>query len=249
MIRFIIVIIAVIIDLFLMIPGGLVIFVTGLFSKSGKDKVVKAISDFVFQEINFLSGVKVTYIGLEKLPKDTAVLYVANHLSFFDVFLVTPKLPSITGFVAKKSFGKVPFLAALMRLTHSLLLDREDIKQGLKVILEAIELVKSGISIFIFPEGTRSKTGKMAEFKEGSMKVSTKSGCPIVPIAISNTSAVWEDHFPKIKPEKVIIEILDPVNPADFDRDGQKHLGKYCHDLIENAQQKNNLAICQNGVN
>lgn len=239
MVRFILIIIAVFIYFIFMIPLGLAMVITGLFSQKAKDKFAKAVLDFGFKAVTFMSGVKVRYIGLDKLIKDKPVLYVANHSSFFDVILVNPVLPSATAYIAKKSFAKVPVFAQVMKLSHSLFLDRDDIKQGLKIILEAIELVKSGISVFVFPEGTRSKTGEIADFKEGSMKVSTKSGCPIIPISISNTAAVWEDHFPKIEPREVVIEILDPVYPGDFDRDAQKHLGKYCRNLIEETNLKN----------
>lgn len=243
MFRFILVVLYLAICVVLMIPMGIVFAITGAFSIKKRDKLVKIVLNIVFGGVNFISGAKATFKGLEKIPKDKAVLYVANHLSFFDVLLLSPKLPEITGFVAKKSFEKVPVLSQCMRLTHSFFLDRDDIKQGLKVILAAIDQVKSGISVFIFPEGTRSRTGQMAEFKEGSMKVATKSGCPIVPIAISNTSQVFENHLPWLEPARVIIEVLDPIDPNDYDAMGKKHLGKYCHDIIEETKLKNDEEI------
>ena len=243
MIRFIIAVIVVVIEFILAVPLGLIALLIGLFSKKAKDKWVRGFIVSYFAVIDFISGAKVTYKGIENIPKEGAVLYVANHQSFFDVLLITTKLPYVTGYVAKKSFEKVPIFAQCMKLTHSLFLDREDIKQGLKVILQAIELVKSGISVFIFPEGTRSKTGKMADFKEGSMKVAVKGGCPVIPIAISNTSAIFEDHFPKLYPAKVIIEFLPQVDPESFDKDEKKHLGKYCHDMIETAKEKNDAQL------
>lgn len=249
MLRFFICVIVVILEFILVIPIMLIGLLIGLFSMKARDRFIKGVLDCFFGMINMVSGARVTYKGLEKIPRDCAVLYVANHASFFDVLLVAPKFPSTTGFVAKKSFEKVPIFAQCMKLSRSLFLDRDDIKQGLKVILAAIEQVKSGISIFIFPEGTRSRTGEMAEFKEGSMKVSVKSGCPIVPIAISNTAQVWENHFPWLEPAKVIIEVLDPIDPEDFDKDAKKHLGKYCHDLIENTKEKNDREISASGVN
>ena len=243
MFRLIFVVIYLVICAVLMIPIGLAAVTIGIFSLPVRDKIVKVALDVVFGGINLISGAKATFIGLEKIPKDKAVLYVANHLGFFDVLLLAPKLPAITGYVAKQSFKKIPVMAQCMKLTHSFFLDRDDIKQGLKVILAAIEQVKSGISVFIFPEGTRSRDGKMAEFKEGSMKIATKSGCPIVPIAISNTAQIFENHFPLLEPANVIIEVLDPLDPNDFDKTEQKHLGKYCHDMIEEAKKKNDEEI------
>jgi 1-acyl-sn-glycerol-3-phosphate acyltransferase len=80
-----------------------------------------------------------------------------------------------------------------------LFLDRKDTKQGLKIILKAIDYVKEGISIFVFPEGTRSKDGKMIPFKAGAFKISTKTGCPIIPVVLSGTADIFENHLPKIK--------------------------------------------------
>ena len=113
-----------------------------------------------------------------------------------------------------------------------LFLDRDNIKEGLKLILKAVEDIKSGVSLFIFPEGTRSKDGNIAEFKEGSLKIATKAGCPIVPVAFSNTSAIFEDHFPFIKAAKVTIEFGKPIYVNELDKEEQKHIGKKVHDLI-----------------
>ena len=128
---------------------------------------------------------KVTVIGEENVPKDEAVLYVANHKSMADIPVAYARCPGLTGFVAKDVVDKVPALRTWMRRLHCEFLDRHDIKQGLKVILSCIEKVKRGISIFIFPEGTRSRTGELAEFKGGSFKIATRTNCPIIPVAIS----------------------------------------------------------------
>ena len=89
-----------------------------------------------------------------------------------------------------------------------------------------------------------SRDGKMTDFKEGSMKIAVKSGCPIVPIAISNTANVFENHFPKLEAVPVVVEVLDPINPADYDNKEQKHLGKLCRDRIEEARDRNLERYC-----
>ncbi|MCR5302641.1 MAG: 1-acyl-sn-glycerol-3-phosphate acyltransferase [Lachnospiraceae bacterium] len=239
MFRFIICMIVVVIDFIVVIPIEIIAFVIGLFSRKARTAFMKVIMKAVFSVINFCSGAKVTYLGFDKIPVDTPVLYVANHQSFFDVLLTLMRLPGTICFVAKKQFRKIPIFAQALMLYNTLFIDRDDVRQGLKTILEAIERVKKGMSIFIFPEGTRSRDGRMNEFKEGSMKIAVKSGCPIVPIAISNTSEVFENHFPKLVAAPVIIEILDPVFPQDFDQKEQKHLGKLCKDRIEEAVNRN----------
>ena len=233
MIRFILCLILVVFYFVIMIPIEIIGFVIGLFSKNAKNAYMKFMMRIVLGSLSFISGAKVTYIGFEKIPTDAPVLYVANHESFFDVILTLTRLPGTICFVAKKAFMKVPIFAQALQLYNTLFIDRDDVKQGLKTILKAIDNVKSGMSVFIFPEGTRSRDGIMSDFKEGSMKIAVKSGCPIVPIAISNSANVFENHFPKLEAVPVVVEVLDPINPADFDNKEQKHLGKLCKDRIE----------------
>ncbi len=244
MLRFIVCVTVVVIDFIIVLPIDIIGFLIGLISKKAKDHYMKFMMTIIFAVVNFFAGAKVKFIGLEKIPKDKPVLYVANHESFFDVLLTLTKLPGMVCFVAKKSFKKVPIFAQALQLYNTLFIDRDDIKQGLQTILKAIENVKLGMSVFIFPEGTRSRDGKMNEFKEGSMKIAVKSGCPIVPIAISNSGNVFENHFPKVCAVPVVIEILDPVMPSDFDKTEQKHLGKLCHDRIEEVRDRNLKEYC-----
>ncbi len=244
MIRFIICVLIVILDFVIMVPVEIIGFIIGLFSKNARNAYMNFMMRIVFGVLNFCTGAKVKYIGFEKIPKDVPVLYVANHESFFDVLLTLTHLPGTICFVAKKAFGKIPVFAQALQLYNTLFIDRDDIKQGLKTILKAIENVKNGMSVFIFPEGTRSRDGKMNDFKEGSMKIATKTGCPIVPIAISNSAGVFEAQFPKVVAAPVVVEILDPVIPGDFDNKEQKHLGKLCHDRIEEARDRNLEKYC-----
>lgn len=244
MIRFIFCVIFVVIDFVIAVPIEIIGYIIGLFSHRARNAYMKAVMNMMFCVINFWSGAKVKYIGLEKIPEDAPVLYVANHESFFDVLLTLTKLPGTICFVAKKQFGKIPIFGQGLALYNTLFIDRDNIKQGLSIILKAIENVKSGMSVFIFPEGTRSRDGHMNEFKEGSMKISVKSGCRIVPIAISNTANVFENHFPRLEAVPVVVEVLDPIDPGDFDKTQQKHLGKLCKDRIEEARDRNLKEYC-----
>ena len=101
--------------------------------------------------------VNVTVKGLENIPKDTPVLYVGNHRGFFDCVVGYTTVPGRVGFVAKKELMKYPFLPNWMLLLNCLFMDRKDMKQSLKTILEAIAKVKGGVSMWIFPEGTRNR--------------------------------------------------------------------------------------------
>ena len=117
--------------------------------------------------VMFISGVKLEVTGYENIPKDTPVLFVGNHNSFYDIIVTYPLMERPTGFVAKKEIKKVPFLSWWMYFVNCIFLDRSDPRAGLKSVLDAAGLIKKGISVFLFPEGTRSKDGNMLEFKDG----------------------------------------------------------------------------------
>ena len=163
MIRFILVCIVVIAYLVLTIPVLLVEWIIGKFSPMTKDISSLRMVQAIFKFILWITGAKVTVIGEENVPKDQAVLYVANHRSYFDILLTYSRCPIRTGYVAKKEMEHYPLLSNWMRNLYCLFLDREDIKQGLKTILQAADYVKSGISVCIFPEGTRNKNADETE--------------------------------------------------------------------------------------
>ena len=173
--------------------------------------------------------------GLENLPMDRAVLYVGNHRSYFDILVGYVTVPGLTGFVAKKEMLKIPLLRDWMHRVNCLFLDRVNIKEGLKTILEGIEKVKSGISIWIFPEGTRNENKDMTEllpFHEGSLKIAQKSGCPVIPVAITGTARIFEDHLPFIKPSHVVIRYGEPIDLKELPQEAKKFPGAYTRDVI-----------------
>ena len=176
MIRLVIVAITVIGFLILSIPILFVEWIIGKFSPRTKEISSLRIIQAVFKFILWEAGTKVTIIGEENVPKDTPVLYIGNHRSYFDIVLSYSRCPIRTGYIAKKEMERYPLLSNWMRYLHCLFLDRKDIKQGLKTILTAIEKIKSGISICIFPEGTRNKNKDELEllpFHEGSFKIAS----------------------------------------------------------------------------
>ena len=181
-----------------------------------------------------MTGARIQVIGEENVPKDRAVLYVGNHKSYFDILLTYSRVPRLTGYVAKKEMESFPILSIWMKRLHCLFLDRKDIKQGLKTILTGIDLIKNGISVCIFPEGTRNKSNdRLLPFKEGSLKMAEKTGCPIIPFAITNSSKLFEDHMPFVRPCGIIIEYGKPIYPAELPKEEKKFLGAYCRKQIE----------------
>ncbi|MDD6156792.1 MAG: lysophospholipid acyltransferase family protein [Lachnospiraceae bacterium] len=200
---------------------------------------------WAFRSILFIGGIKVNVTGCENVPENEAVLYIGNHRSIFDIIVTYPQCRNLTGYIAKKSVKKVPGLRLWMKRLYCLFLDRDDIKQSMKVILDAIELIKRGISVCVFPEGTRNKNrerpDELLQFKEGTFKIAQKTGCKIIPMAILGTDDIFENHLPWIHKGDVQVIYGEPIVIADLEKEDQKHLGAYCQrvvsEMIKNAMK------------
>lgn len=176
-----------------------------------------------FRSLTKLAGTDVEIRGLENVPDDCAVLYVGNHRSYFDVIIAQTLAKGPIGFVAKKELLKVPFLNLYMSDMGSLFLDRENAKEGLKTIMQGTEYMKKGLSLCLFPEGTRNKGTELLPFKEGGYRMAEKSKSPIVVMALTNFDTILEaNHNKALKKTKVIIEFDKPVYPSQLSTDEKK---------------------------
>ena len=184
MIRFILVATFVILFLIFSIPLLIAEWIIGKFNMDFKSRSSLAIVNWAFRVVLFIAGTDVIVKGEENVPKDEPVLYIGNHRSYFDILITYVRVPRPTGYIAKKEMLRYPSLVNWMKNLHCLFLDRNDLKQGLKIILTAIDKVKSGISICIFPEGTRNPhpDDGMMPFKEGSLKMAEKADAPLFPL-------------------------------------------------------------------
>ena len=213
------------------------------FNKAHADIVQLRIVQWGLKCVAFISGVKLTVIGEENVPRDEPVLYIGNHRSFFDVVVTYARCPGLTGYIAKDGVNKVPIFRIWMKRLHCIFLKRDDMKEGLKVILKAIEYVKSGISICIFPEGTRNKDRdnptSLLPFKEGSFKIASKTGCKIVPMALIGTADILENHFPWIHSTDIKLIYGEPIDVSALDKDQQKHVGAYCQTVVDELIRSN----------
>ncbi len=236
MIRLIIIVIAVIITVIETIFVFPFSRLVGLFSRRGQDLISLRFVQFAMLEARVISGAKIEYIGLEYLPKkgDDAVVYISNHRGFFDIIATYPIFPDCTGFVAKKEMQTWPLIGWWMNSVYCLFLDRKDRRQGIATILKGVEYVKKGVSMWIFPEGTRSKVeGQMLPFKHGSFKLATKAGAKIVPVALNGSGKIFDDHVPIIKKGKVRVEFLPPIETKDLTADELNELPERVHAMIE----------------
>ena len=227
MIRFLLIALLLFLYLLLGIPVLLVEKLVAKINPHARDISCLRMVQWAFKLMLWITGADISYIGRENVPKDRAVLYVGNHNSYFDILLTYSQCPGLTGYVAKSEMLRYPLLRDWMKRLYCVFLDRSDLRAGMQMILTCIDYIKNGISICIFPEGTRSKDGQMQPFHEGSLKMAAKTGCPIIPMAISNSAQIFENHMPFVRPCKVIVEYGAPVYPKELSKEDQKFLGAY----------------------
>lgn len=240
MFRFICICVFLVSFLILGIPLFFIEWVIGKFNRKKRDYQSLHIVQWAFGVILKITGVDATYIGEERVPEG-AVLFIGNHRSFFDILLTYTRCKNLCGYIAKKSMESVPLLSTWMKYLYCLFLDRENPREGIKTILKAIEYIKNGISICIFPEGTRNRgeEGSLLPFKDGAFKIALKTGCPIVPISMNHTADIFENQFPRIRKVKVTIEYGEPIYPNELDSETKKHLAAHCQNIIQETINKN----------
>lgn len=210
--------------------------------KDEKQKVRNAqnIVSWAFKVILFIAGAKVDCSGIENVPTDRSILYVANHRSYLDILTGYTTVPTLTGFVSKKEIQKFPCVNHWMRILKCLFLDRQNTKEGLKTILKGIEQLKEGYSIFIMPEGTRShdENYKMLPFHAGSFKLATKSNAVVVPVAMKNTDLVLKRRHRWFCPTHIIIQYGKPIYVENLNKEEQKNLHIITQNIVQEMLDK-----------
>ena len=148
--------------------------------------------------------------GMENIPKENGFIFFPNHQGLFDVLAIIQVCPVPFSVVAKKELTNVPFLKQVFACMKAFMIDRDDVKQSMQVIINVIKEVKAGRNYLIFAEGTRSKDGNHPqEFKGGSFKAATKSKCPIVPVALIDSYKAFDTG--SVKKLTVQVHFLEPI--------------------------------------
>ena len=218
------------------LPVLLVFYIIRMFSPEKCELYSQNTVRILVKGLLFLSGVKVTVKGRENVPPNETLLYVPNHRSYFDFLLAYDNVSGPVTFVGKQELKKVPVMGQWIVAMGTLLLNRGSVKEGLKVINEACDKIKSGTNVFIFPEGTRNK-GIQEEplpFKDGSLKISSWTGCRVIPVAIINSRSIYEEHRPYIRRTPVTVIFGEPVDPESLSKEDRKAYGAYIRAKIIN---------------
>lgn len=177
-----------------------------------------------------VSGAKINVHGLENIPRDIPVLFISNHQSNFDINLFMSIIDKPKGYVSKIEMKKLPIISTWMKYIHCVFMDRSSLKKSAAAIIEGVNILKSGYSLVIFPEGTRSKSDTVGEFKAGSFKLATKAKVPIVPVTIKGSYKLMEANNNKIRPAEVDLYIHPMIETSTLTKEEEKQL----HTTVEN---------------
>lgn len=159
----------------------------------------------------FIAGVKVEVEGADRIPAGVPVIFMGNHQSNFDIPTLYAGLPHHFSWIAKIELFRIPLFGYAMKRAGYLPLDRSDGRRALKTMETAAEKIRNGVSVIVFPEGTRSMDGKLIPFKRGGFLLAAKAGVPIVPFTINGTARVNPPKSREIHPGIVSIRFSDPI--------------------------------------
>ena len=216
-----------------LVMGSLVI-VLSLFIRSG-DPLHK-IARFWGKSILVVSRIKVSVNGLPGIDFRDPYIYMANHQSNFDIPVLLGHLPVQFRWLAKMELFKIPIFGRAMRKAGYISIDRYDRESAFKSLDVAAQKIKSGVSVLIFPEGTRSRDGKIKAFKKGGFVLAIDSGVPIIPVVIKGTRAIMTKGKFRVNPGHVSMVVHPPVETAAYTRESKEGLmasvrGIMCDDL------------------
>lgn len=211
--------------LYLIVVSPVMLYCRHQIRKGNREKVMPLVKHMAYHwadRLLWAAGAKIEVIGQENIPEGTAV-FVANHQSDFDIPVVLTRTGAPRALLAKVSLSKIPGLRGWMDLLQCVYVDRSDEKQSLRALMDSTKLVKSGVSMTIFPEGTRSKGGPVKEFKGGAFRIATSAKVPVVPISIEGTYHLLEERS-RIHSGTVRVTIHEPIPTAGMSRQEVREL-------------------------
>ena len=185
----------------------------------------------------WIAGAKLSVSGVENIPKDKPVIYVANHCSHLDIGVLCRVAPVNLHFIGKKELAWIPIVGWYMFITGHIFIDRSNRRKAVTSLRAAALKIKSGKNVIMFPEGTRSKNGKLASFKSGAFHLAIDAGVNIIPIHVEGTHEIWPATSNKITPGNVIVKVGSPIDTSLYTKKTVKELMAITHSAVEELGQ------------
>jgi 1-acyl-sn-glycerol-3-phosphate acyltransferase len=193
---------------------------------------VQGLAAWWARSICIASGANVQVEGTENLAPDRPYIFAANHQSQFDILALQGFLGIDFRWLAKKELFKVPIWGTAMLRAGYIPIDRSHGRQALKSLGEAAQKIAAGTSVIIFPEGTRSKNGKLQKFKSGAMMLAIKSGVPLVPVAITGTYDILPKGHLMVRSGKVTIRVGQPIDTKGYKSKDKNELAALLQEAV-----------------
>jgi 1-acyl-sn-glycerol-3-phosphate acyltransferase len=167
-----------------------------------------------------LAGVKIEIQGMENLQSGRSYIYMSNHVSNLDPPILVPSVPGRCSVLVKKEVFRVPIFGTAMRVADLVPVDRSNREAAIESVHAAAEVLRHGLNMVIYPEGTRSTDGRLLPFKKGPFHLAIEAGVPVVPVTILGTAELWPKGTLAMKSGRATLIFHPPIDPADFaDRD------------------------------
>lgn len=180
-----------------------------------------------------ISGIKVQATGLENIRRDETYIFVANHSSLFDIPVLQASIPNDFRIIYKKELERIPIFGYGLKKSPYIGIVREDPRKSMESIEQAIEIIQKGASVLIFPEGTRTRDGSLGEPRRGAFLLATRSGKPIVPVAVKGTFEILSNGIKGIRPHTVKVCIGEPIRELPQNKAEEKKLQEETWQLIK----------------
>ena len=209
---------------------GTIAIIISFFTRTGNP--VHLVARYWARGILFVSRVKVTVNGLANIDPSQSYVYMSNHQSNFDIPVLLAHLPVQFRWLAKAELFKIPLFGRAMRGAGYVKIDRFNQESAFESINEAARKMKNGVSVMIFPEGTRSRDGNIRSFKKGGFVMAVDAGVPIVPVILLGTWTLMAKSSLKINTGDVSLNIKTPIATTDYTRDNKDDLIKSVRDVI-----------------